>query len=853
VRASYRAALALVLLLGLGVRLVGWDRGEESTRSDGEGVFYSFHPDEETLLRAALELHNPLDPPLTAYGLVPLYLAKAVLALVGADGTDMARLYRVARALALLCAALSLWLTWSLARRRLGQWAALLALLFVSCAPLAIQQAHFYTVDGVFVLVLLLFFTAWESKFSAKKRYLIAGVLVGVAGAVRFNGLALGLALFVGHCAQTESWRQLPSRLKEGKLWLAALAAVVALVALEPYLLTNPTLLLRGQTTDDFLYSLRLAEGEIVRPWSLVDMHTLPYLHYWTDLWPTAVGWPLTLLMATGCVWIASQRFRAESVALSWCVLCFLSIGALHTKHVRYLLPLLPFLAIFSSQFVEWIWQRHRRLGAVVSGVVALHVAVYGVAFAGIYTVEDSRIQAGRWIGENVAKGARIGVEGGAFTLQKLIPQPPYQQLTLSLNALFEARRYLSCGAAAEFLWDRIRPMEYMALVDVNRQRQFRAVPARYPAVASFYEKLWAGELGFKSVQRFKVYPHLAAIRFVDDDAEPSFLAYDHPAVRIFARAEEKKILEDWAAWRSELVANSACADSALRGVLNVYARGDFPQALNAVEDLLRRYPDFVTARLIAASIHHQLGDTEREKEQVRRYAQGYRDANAYLVPWAAAATLLLAGAGDMAHAALRHGQQLTGWIGEDDRLRMGASYELLGRWSEKLETPEKAAAIYALAAAVYGEAAGIEPSTAVYVRLGMLFYSEGQLEKSIRAYESALELDADHVTARINYGWNLYESRRLDEAAAQFERVLATRENSVASFNLGLVYLELGREKRAAEVYSRAVEVHGAEVARSMGAVDELRTAVRRLGRGEQILERYWHKSSKSLGKLVY
>jgi len=838
---SYRAALALVLLLGLGVRLVGWDRGEGAIHSDGETVFYSFHPDEETLLRAALELHNPLDPPLTAYGLVPLYLAKAVLALAGADLADMVRLYRVARVLALLCAALSLWLTWSLARRRLGQGAALLALLFVACAPLAIQQAHFYTVDGVFVLVLLLFFAAWESDFSANARYLMAGALVGVAGAVRFNGLALGLALLVGHCAQIERWRQLPSRLKEGKLWLAALAALAMLFALEPYLLTNPSLLLRGQTTDDFLYSLRLAQGEIVRPWSLVDMHTLPYLHYWAHLWPTAVGWPLTLLMAAGLVWTAWRRFRAESVALSWCVLCFLSIGALHTKHVRYLLPLLPFLAIFSAQFAEWVWQRHRRLGVAVAGVTALHVAVYGMAFAGVYTVEDSRIEAGRWIGANVEKGAWIGVESGAFTVQKLIPQPRYQQRTLNVNALFGARGYLGCGAAAEFLWDRVRPMDYMALVDVNRQRQFSAVPKLYPAVASFYQKLWAGELGFKSVQRFKVYPNLAAIRFVDDDAEPSFLAYDHPAVRVFARAGEEKVLEDWAAWRGALVENPACVDGALRSVLDVYARGNFTEALSAVEDLLIRYPDFVTGRFVAASIYHQLGDTEREKEQVRRYAQGYRDGNAYLVPWAAAATLLLAGAGDMAYAVLRHGQQLTGWIGEDDRLRMGASYELLGSWSEKLETAEKAAAIYALAAEVYGGAAGVEPSAAVYVRLGMLLYAEGQLEKSTSAYESALGLDADHATARINYGWNLYEFGRLDEAAAQFERVLATRESSVAAFNLGLVYLELGRDEQAEEMYGRAVEVHGAEAARRLGAVDELRAAVRRLGRGQQVLERYW------------
>ena len=184
---SQRIALVLVLLLGVALRLVGWERGQAQLAPAGETAFYSFHPDEETLLRAALELHSPLQPPLTAYGLLPIYMAKAALAFVGVDFSEPARLYRVARLLALLCSVLSLWLVWVLAHRRMGVWAALLALFFVACAPLAVQVAHFYTVDGVFVLVLLLFFAVWESGFAAHWRYVLAGLLVGVAGAVQLD------------------------------------------------------------------------------------------------------------------------------------------------------------------------------------------------------------------------------------------------------------------------------------------------------------------------------------------------------------------------------------------------------------------------------------------------------------------------------------------------------------------------------------------------------------------------------------------------------------------------------------------------------------------------------------------
>ena len=139
----------------------------------------------------------------------------------------------------------------------------------------------------------------------------------------------------------------------------------------------------------------------------------------------------------------------------------------------------------------------------------------------------------------------------------------------------------------------------------------------------------------------------------------------------------------------------------------------------------------------------------------------------------------------------------------------MGASYELLASWCQEQEMVERAAAIYALAADVYGESAGTELSANVYVRLGMLHYAQGQLEASTRAYESALALDENQDIARINYGWNLYQLGRLQEAATQFERVLKVRDSSVAALNLGLVYLELGRDEEAAAMYAGAVEKH--------------------------------------------
>ena len=72
-------ALVLCLMLGTGLRFVGLTRGIsdfDPSRQSDQQTFYHFHPDEEALIRLALVLESSLAPPLTAYGLLPLYMLR---------------------------------------------------------------------------------------------------------------------------------------------------------------------------------------------------------------------------------------------------------------------------------------------------------------------------------------------------------------------------------------------------------------------------------------------------------------------------------------------------------------------------------------------------------------------------------------------------------------------------------------------------------------------------------------------------------------------------------------------------------------------------------------------------------
>ena len=62
--------MALCLLLGAWLRLVRLERGISDFPPSDQFEYYQFHPDKETVERAALASVDPFDPPLIAYGLL---------------------------------------------------------------------------------------------------------------------------------------------------------------------------------------------------------------------------------------------------------------------------------------------------------------------------------------------------------------------------------------------------------------------------------------------------------------------------------------------------------------------------------------------------------------------------------------------------------------------------------------------------------------------------------------------------------------------------------------------------------------------------------------------------------------
>ncbi len=809
--------LGLCLAVGVGLRFAGVDRGRsDSARPDATTAFHHFHPDEEMVVDAALGSLDPLDPPFTVYGLLPIYVLRAALALLPATPAE-ADIYLTARVLAALFSSLILWLTWSLGRRHVGTAAGCVATFFVAFSPGVIQQAHFYIVDGLFGLLSLVAIGAIlrERDVIGRWAFLVTGVLIGATAAVKLTGLLLGGVLFVTliHAsldrAEGRLFPAVRRALTTPGLWLAAAAAVVTLILLEPYLVTDPGRVLRADEIGDFVASAAVADGTVLRPWTLADAHTMPYLRHWVDLFPLISGVPLAALLFAGLAYALWRRTAADVAILAWVGLYFGLVGGLHAKHVRYLVPLVPLLALPAAELWclaftgrgKWTWLT--RVGAV--GVLAYSVA-YGLAFTRIYTTADARLQAARWIQDQVPAGSHIAIEHGGYSMGRLIPTERYVLEPMHEVRGFAARGYLSCGGTWELLHTQLAQVEWVALVDANRYLQFTTVPEMMPGMSAFYEGLLHGRLGFDVERRFEVPVALAGFDFSPKGAEVSFLGYDHPTVFVLRRRDDFD--SAWAAWWTALRDDPRCPDGALAEVVQAVEAGDLELAGARARSAEEAYPEAPLASFVAAWVHAQAGRMDGAAAATRRYQKGVQDPSrtAWLAPWATALSLPGLGLSQLIPAVLIDGAQRA--------------------------TPADA-----------GDLAR------VYTELGIFLDRRGDGRLAADTYVRALQLDSTRTAARANLAWRRYQEGNLTEAIALNRQVLAAGPHDVALFNLALASLAAGQADTAQACYARAIEAFGVDGAQRIGADADLRQLARRgiqINAAQQILRRYWPEAPR-------
>jgi len=316
---------------------------------------------------------------------------------------------------------------------------ALLAAAFSALAATQIQYSHFMTIDniGVMFAVLGMFCAVRAAQGGGFRWYALFGVFYGMTLASRPNFAPLGAMILVAAALHWWEHRDDPSLAPGRRIGLpAAMFAVAVAVTVLSFRIAEP-MAFRAATGDTTLLTLRLNPDWVERMQYASTVSSgdgyvsgYPPAEHWANrpailtpllsiiLW--GLGLPLGLAAFAGLVWAGYRAYRGREVKAHILPVLFaggmfLFLGTRWVKEMRYFLVIYPFLCLLAAWALAELWTLGTRRGGwrkLLAGL-ALGAAVLGtLAWAGrfseIYTAENTRLQASRWIFQNFPAAFRL-------------------------------------------------------------------------------------------------------------------------------------------------------------------------------------------------------------------------------------------------------------------------------------------------------------------------------------------------------------------------------------------------------------------------------------------------------------
>ncbi|MBI5449495.1 hypothetical protein HY948_04225 [Candidatus Gottesmanbacteria bacterium] len=572
----------VVFLLAAAFRFTGinWDANQH------------LHPDERFLTMVAngtswpktiteyLDTQtSPLNPhnagfSFYVYGTFPLFLVKAVAE--GLSKGDYNNLTLVGRVLSGLFDLGTLILVFFIAKRfsmndepRIMNRSPFVAIFFYAIMLLPIQLSHFFTVDPHLTFFLTLSFFTLLTIHNSVFSILFLGFSFGLAIASKIS--ALLLLPVIGAALLYWFWkkRSLTFLIVSVITFLASAYATVRLA--DPYLFAdgnlinptiNPAVLANWKQLKDF-------DGpQTTFPPALQWISSTPILDPLRDIMVSGVGFPIGILAIIAILYQVSRKQTASmTLMLFWIFLLFGYQSIQFAKPLRYFYPLYPMLAVASGLFVSRFIRNIGNIGSICLLVV---LSLWPLSFIIIYTRPHTRITASEWIYANIPKGSTIAWEYWDDPLPLCLPAEAlakaglpniqcgqYTLLSLPLYDQDTPAKWQKINAILE-------KTDYLILSSNRLYGSITNLPNRYPLTGQYYQSLFNGSLGFTKIAQFTSRPTLPnpflslcipipgnsygivaksveectnqGISIIDEYAEESYTAYDHPKVVIFKK-----------------------------------------------------------------------------------------------------------------------------------------------------------------------------------------------------------------------------------------------------------------------------------------------------------------------------
>jgi hypothetical protein len=410
------------------------------------------------------------------WGQWPITLIRAAGEITGNTGYDEIRV--LGRRLSALADTLALVLIYLTGRRLYGHRVGFLASTLSALAVMQIQQSHFMSSDNFGVLFssmaiyaavrasgvnqtqLLSGLENYQKPIQLRAWYVIFGISLGMATATRINLAVLAGIIVIS--AAVFLWNpQYKNRInKSAFIWisvnliLAGLAALITFRLIQPMSFRAPT----GNTglftlhlNSDWVDSMQVASEESTginagppgEQWTNRPILVFP----WVNMVVWGMGFPLGLTAWGGIFWSLWRSWRNPGewiqhvIPLIWAGGYFLFMGTRHVMSIRYFLPIYPAMCLMAAWMLFKLWSSaERRISettskgqislrfggtALLSAVVLMGTFFWALAFVrAVYLHENTRIQATRWIYDNIPTPLSLLVETqhGLITLPVALP-----------------------------------------------------------------------------------------------------------------------------------------------------------------------------------------------------------------------------------------------------------------------------------------------------------------------------------------------------------------------------------------------------------------------------------------------
>ena len=343
------------------------------------------------------------------YGTLPLFLAHFASEFVqqGSDAGlpvfDFQAGHLVWRGVSMIFDVLTIILVFALGSRIHNRWVGLLAALFYAAAPLAIQKAHFGTVNAVssFLVALALYYAVGVQQRGKMGSYLMFGIACGAAVASRVNlapiaGIVIiaafvqAIPAFDGRLNREERIRIVTRHMLS--LIVAGIGAFLAFRVFNPYAFEGPGFF---GIVPNHRWFANLAEvgrgvsGLQDYPPSWQWVARSPLVHSFKDMVFWGMGLSFGVLGWLGWCWAGyrllcnRKRALANVVPLVWIGGYYLFISRVWAIVPRYYLPLYAALAVLAGWCLFEIIQHGRRGGRSMPSAM-LATIIFGGTLAAV-------------------------------------------------------------------------------------------------------------------------------------------------------------------------------------------------------------------------------------------------------------------------------------------------------------------------------------------------------------------------------------------------------------------------------------------------------------------------------------